>query len=397
MSSHTNDRVILALNSGSSSLKFSVFRFGESEQLCMRGDIDGIGRTSSLFTVKGPGLDFSQHAEIGSHDRALDLVIEKLRSSKQFAEPEAVGHRIVHGGARYTRPARIEKDLLAELERLKNVSPTHMPAAILTVSAAMKALPDSVHVACFDTAFHSTIPQVAKCLALPRYLYDEGVMKYGFHGLSYQYILEELEAAYGEKLASSRLIIAHLGNGASMAAVNGGVSIDTTMSFSPAAGLVMGTRCGDLDPGVAYYLLKQKNLSADEFNSLVNKESGLLGISRTSADMRELLDKEQHDESAALAIEIFCYQARKFVGSLAAALGGLDALVFTGGIGENSAEIRRRICSGLEFLGVNIDEQSNAAGGPEICTDGSAVRLLVLDTNEELLIARHSAAFAGDR
>jgi acetate kinase len=252
-----------------------------------------------------------------------------------------------------------------------------------------RAYPAVPQVACFDTAFHSRMPRVARLYALPRRLAEEGIIRYGFHGLSYEYVMEELRRLEPEA-AAGRVVVAHLGNGASMAAVRGGVGVDTTMGFTPTGGLVMGTRSGDLDPSVPLYLLGERGLTPAEVSDLLNKQAGLQGVSGTSADMRDLLDREPDDRRAAEAVALFCYQAKKFLGALAAALGGLDALVFTGGIGEHSATVRERVCEGLEFLGIRLDPDRNGAHSPVISSDATAVTVRVVPTDEDLMVARHT-------
>ena len=269
------------------------------------------------------------------------------------------------------------------------IDPTHLPQAIAAIEAVGRAYPAVPQVACFDTAFHGRMPRVAKLYALPSQLAEEGVIRYGFHGLSYEYVMEELRRL-DPKAAAGRIIVAHLGNGASMAAVLGGVGVDTTMGFTPTGGLVMGTRSGDLDPSVPLFLLQERGMSPTEVSDLLNKRAGLLGVSGTSADMRDLLDREPTDGRAAEAIALFCYQAKKFLGALAAALGGLDTLVFTGGIGEHSATVRERVCEGLEFLGVRLDPDRNSAHARVVSSNGSAVTVRVVPTDEDLMVARHT-------
>jgi acetate kinase len=279
--------------------------------------------------------------------------------------------------------------LVADLQTLVPIDPNHLPQAIAAIEAVGRAYPTVPQVVCFDTAFHSRMPRVARLYALPRQLAQEGIIRYGFHGLSYEYVMEELRRL-DRDAAAGRVVVAHLGNGASMAAVRGGVGVDTTMGFTPTGGLVMGTRSGDLDPSVPLFLLEERGLTPTEVSDLLNKQAGLLGVSGTSADMRELLDREPDDMRAAEAVALFCYQAKKFLGALAAALGGLDALVFTGGIGEHSATVRERVCEGLEFLGIRLDPERNAAHAPVISSDDAAITVRVVPTDEDLMVARHT-------
>jgi acetate kinase len=296
---------------------------------------------------------------------------------------------VVHGGSRYWEPEIVTPVLLSALEKLIPIDPDHLPHAITGLRAVAKAYPDVPQVACFDTGFHRTLPAVARRYALPQELADEGVIRYGFHGLSYEYVVEELRGLEGPA-AGGRVIAAHLGNGASMAAIRQGHSIDTTMGFSPAGGLVMGTRCGDLDPSVPLYLIRELGMSAEAVSTLVNKRAGLLAISETTEDMGDLLAMEATDPRAAEAVALFCYQARKYLAALTAALGGLDTLVFTAGIGEHAAPVRARICDGLDFLGIELDPERNARHGPVISSDRSRVTVRIVHANEELVVARHA-------
>jgi acetate kinase len=288
----------------------------------------------------------------------------------------------------HTQPEIVTQELLAELHRLRPYDPDHLPREIELIEAIRRRHPDLKQVACFDTAFHHTMPRVAKILAIPRRFDAKGVQRYGFHGLSYAYLMEELGKVAGAKAAEARVILAHLGNGASLAAVAGGKSIDTSMGFTPTAGVPMSTRSGDLDPGLAPYLARVEQISPKQFYAMVNHESGLLGVSETSPDMRDLLLREATDIRASEAVELFCYQVKKWVGAYAAALGGLDTLIFAAGIGENCPSVRARICKGLDFLGIGLDESLNAKNAPVISTAGSRVTVRVIRTDEELMIAR---------
>jgi acetate kinase len=282
---------------------------------------------------------------------------------------------------------------LGELRRISPYDPDHLPGEILLIEAFRQRHPKLPQVACFDTAFHSTMPRVARLLPIPRRFDALGVQRYGFHGLSYAYLMDELARVANAKAAQGRVILAHLGSGASLAGVQGGKSSDTSMGFTPAAGLPMGTRPGDLDPGVAWYMMRSENLTPKQFNHIIHHESGLLGVSETSSDMRDLIERQASDVRAAEAVELFCYQTRKWIGAFAAVLGGLDTLVFAGGVGENSVEVRARVCRGLGFLGIEFDEARNAANAPLISTDASRVAVRVIRTDEELMIAQGTPPF----
>ncbi len=385
---------ILTINSGSSSIKFSVYDVGPAERLVLVGSLDRIGLPDGRFHATGaPGQTLiERQLALPDHRAALEALFAWLQGHLRERPPDAVGHRIVHGGARHNRPERITPDLIAELQRLIPLAPEHLPHELKAVDAAARAYPEARQVACFDTAFHRQMPAVAQAYALPRPLTDAGIIRFGYHGLSYEYILGELAREAGEEAAQGRVIVAHLGNGASMAAIQRGKSVDTTMGFTPTGGLVMSTRSGDLDPGVLLYLLEEQRLTPTAVRRLVSHEAGLLGVSGISADMRDLLSQEQTDPRAAQAIALFCYQARKFLGGLAAVLGGLDTLVFTAGIGENAPTIRQRICEGFDFLGIHLDSARNAANAPIISRAASPATVRVMQTNEELMIARHTAA-----
>jgi len=388
------EKRILTINSGSSSIKLSLYHMGPAETLLLSGIIRNIGQDDGFFSVTksdGAGL-FERHFDIPDHDAALRAFFEWFDHGPEYKDLNAVGHRVVHGGERYVRPEIVDDRLLQALNALVPLAPDHLPQEIKAISEFRRLHPDVMQVACFDTAFHRSMPDVAQLYALPQEVRRQGVLRYGFHGLSYEYILSELNRVAGAGIAGGKVIIAHLGNGASMGAFRNGKSIDTTMGFTPAGGLVMSTRSGDLDPGVLVYLLREKGLDASALNRLVNKQSGLLGASGTSSSMKELLDKEQSDARAAAAVDLFCYQARKFVGALSAVLGGLDTLIFTGGIGENAPSIRERICKDLEFLGIDVERDRNLKNSPMISRDRGPVAVRVMKTNEELMIARHTYA-----
>ncbi len=380
---------ILTLNAGSSSLKVAFFQMDESEHCVLACEIDRIGLKASRFRVKdanGTTLT-DQHKDLADHSAALQLFFDWFESQPSKRTLDAVGHRVVYGGAKYTQPTPVNAELKAALEELVPLDPEHLPAAIETMNTVSKLYPDAGQVACFDTAFHRTMPWAAQTYAIPSIYTKQGVIRYGFHGLSYEYIVYELGKLGG---AEGKVVACHLGSGASMAAIDGGKSMDTTMGFTPTAGLVMGTRSGDLDPGIVTYLLQEKNLSAETVNHTLNDQSGLLAISGTTSDMKDLLDQQKSDPNAAHAVELFCYVARKFVGALAAVLGGIDTLVFAGGIGENAPEIRGRICAGLEFLGIELDPKANSARAPIISSGDSRATVRVIETDEELMIVRHT-------
>jgi acetate kinase len=382
---------LLTINTGSSSLKAALYAMGTAETREYTFQAQRIGRTGGRVHVTDANSTaiLDQPGDLPDHAAALQALWKWLRRQQLDATVAAVGHRIVHGGERYRAPQLIDDALIAALQGLVAIDPEHLPQALGAIEATRRVYPAIPQVACFDTAFHRHMPQVAQLYALPRRLWDVGVRRYGFHGLSYEFILSALDSE-DPAAANGHLIIAHLGNGASITAVRGGVGVDTTMGFTPTGGLMMGTRPGDLDPGVLLYLLQVQGMSAADVNALLNKQSGLLGVSDRSSDMRDLLDQEATDPRAAAAIELFCYQARKFLGALVVVLGGLETLIFTGGIGEHAAPIRWRICAGLEFLGIQLDAQRNAAHAPVISRDGSPATVRVMATDEERMIARHT-------
>jgi acetate kinase len=381
---------VLTINCGSSTLKFEFFEVADGERSIARGVVDRIGGRGSAELISESGERTVRSIAAADHGEATFQVIRLLGSSGLLGELRAVGHRVVHGGGRFSGPALLDTGAEDAIEELAELAPLHNGPALAAIRAITEALgPEMPQVATFDTAFHSRMPRVARLFALPRQFADEGVLRYGFHGLSYEYVMGRLRAIDPEA-ASSRILIAHLGNGASMVAVRGGVGVDTTMGFTPTGGLVMGTRSGDLDPGVLLYMLEERGLSPPEIGELINRRAGLLGVSETSADMRDLLGREANDPRADEAISLFCYQAKKFLGALAAALGGLDTLVFTGGIGEHAAPVRWRICQGLEFLGLRLDRSRNAESAPIVSLDDAPVTVRVIPTDENLMIARHT-------
>jgi acetate kinase len=383
---------ILTINSGSSSLKCSLYHIGTEETLILSGHIQRIGLPGSLFEIhdaSGQTL-VEEYRDLADHDAALKTLFEWLQSRFPDQVLHAVGHRIVHGGMKYNQPQFIAPDDLAALTEIIRLAPNHLPHELKAIRAVQRYYPNLPQVGCFDTAFHHHIPETARRFPLPRSLWDEGVLRYGFHGLSYEYILENLRQEAGVEASLGRVIVAHLGSGSSMAAVKGGKSVETTMGLTPTAGLMMGTRSGDLDPGLLLYLLEEKERSPSTVHYLVNQRSGLIGVSGRSSDMRDLLDHEASDPHAAQAIEMYCYHARKHLGALTAVLGGLDTLIFTAGIGERCPVVRQRICQGLEFLGIHLDPARNESNAAVITRDDSPATVRVMKTDEELMIARHT-------
>jgi len=382
---------ILTINTGSSSLKAALYRVAATEKLLVNVKVERIGLADGhLSIVDATGATvLDRPGRLRDHAAAVEALLTWLREQKLDRDLAAVGHRVVYGGVTYRKPKRITAKLIARLDEFVPIDPDHLPPALDAIRAARRAFPTIPQVACFDTAFHRKLPRVAQLYGLPRALAAEGVIRLGFHGLSYEYIVQALRKL-DRAAAKGRLIIAHLGNGASMAAVRGGVGIDTTMGFSPTGGLVMGTRSGDLDPGVLLYLLQARGLSPEAVSKLVNRQAGLLGVSGLSGDMQDLLSQEATNPRAAEAIDLFCYQARKFLGALATTLGGLDTLVFTAGIGENAAPVRQRICAGLEFLGIQLAPERNDAHGEIISRDDSPVVVRVMHTDEDVMVARQT-------
>jgi acetate kinase len=380
---------VLTINGGSSSIKFALYEVDVRLKKLLSGEAENIGQKSAALHFKNPEDDQLNKIDIKSEDyeSAANWLIDWLEKQVDFDLVRGIGHRVVQG-LEHTKPEKITDVLLDDLKKISAFDPEHLPEEIKMISIFRKRYPEMVQIACFDTSFHTTMPSVAKLLAIPRRFRAMGIKRYGFHGLSYAYLMEQLDLDEWNETNRGRVILAHLGNGASLAAVKNGKSIDTSMGFSPAAGLPMGTRTGDLDPGVAWYLMKAEALSPKQFNHLVNHESGLLGISETSSDMRELIKQQETDSRAAEAVELFCYQTKKWIGAFAAALHGVDTLVFSGGIGENSPEVRERICDGLQFLGIELDKVKNLNNDPVISAENSTVSVRVIPTNEELMIAR---------
>ena len=381
---------VLAINGGSSSIKFTLYRMGDSLQRRLHGKVERIGLRGATLSFDDLERNQNDSRIIGDfdHHSATNFLIDWLDQQVGLASIAAVGHRIVNGGARFNAPQRVTPALLDALRRISTYAPGHLPSEIALIDLFGVRVPGLAQVVCFDTAFHRDMPRVAKILPIPRRFQAQGIERYGFHGLSYAFLMEELTRVAGAEATQSRVILAHLGNGASLAAVRGGKSIDTSMGFTPAAGVTMGTRCGDLDPGLVWYLAQTEHMTAEQFHHMVNHESGLLGVSETSADLRDLLAREADDVRAAEAVALFCYQIKKCIGAYAAALGGLDTLVFAGGIGENAPVIRARICDGLEFLGIKIDEKRNVTTAAVISALTSRVAVHVMHTDEEVMIAK---------
>jgi acetate kinase len=388
-----SNRNILTINGGSSSIKFALFR-AHDLSLVLSGGIDRIGHPHATLRVKGadPADNFSREVRTPDHRSALAVLMVWIKEHGVHDGLIAVGHRMVNGGPRYSEPIRVTPELVEELFKLCPFDPEHMPMELLIVDAFHRQFPDLPQVACFDTAFHHGLPRVARMLPIPRGYEAKGVRRYGFHGISYAFLMEELARLVGGAGAAGRIILAHLGNGASLTAVYEGKSLDTSMGFTPASGVPMGTRAGDLDPGLALYLEKTEGLDIKGFHTMVNFNSGLLGLSETSSDMRDLLKLEAKDERAAGAVDLFCYQVKKCIGAYAAALGGLDILVFSAGIGENCPSVRERICGGLKFLGIELDEKLNLANEKVISAASGRVKVFVIHTDEELMIAKRVGA-----
>jgi len=389
--------VIAVLNAGSSSIKFSLFVFREDQaEIIARGQIEGLYTSPRFVTKDGEGKVIAEKSwpegtKLG-HEGAIEHLFGYVRAQFAGHTLRGVGHRVVHGGLEYTEPLRLTPEVLAKLERLVPLVPLHQPHNLAPIKLLLARRPELPQVACFDTSFHRTNPRIAQLYALPPEYADEGVLRYGFHGLSYEYIASVLPE-FDPKAASGRTVVLHLGNGASMCAMEQCRSVTSTMEFSSFVGLPMGTRSGVLDAGIILYLIEGRGMDIHAIEKLVYNQSGLLGVSGISSDMRTLL--ESGESRAKLAIDLFVYRIRREMGSLIAALGGVDALVFTGGIGENSDQIRERICRDAAWLGVELDAEANARRGPCITTHGSKVKAWVIPTNEELMIARHTRRVTG--
>jgi len=376
---------ILCLNGGSSSLKFAVYRMGgPTEERILSGAVEAIGADGGRVWLRCGDKTLSDNSgSFPDHAEAIKTMFSALRD-QGVKDLAAAGHRIVHGGPLFTTPQKVTSKLKDALKNLVPFAPLHLPSQLAMIEAVATHYPNLAQVACFDTAFHSNMPEVARRFALPQELWEQGIKRYGFHGLSYEFIVSKL----GEEIGR-RAVIAHLGNGASMVALKNGSPVDTSMGLTPTGGFMMGTRSGDLDPGVLLYLMN-KGYSADQMEKLLNHQAGLLGVSGQSSEMRTLMEKRQTDPAAAMAVEMFCYQVRKFIGAYAAVLGGLDTLVFTGGIGERAAAVRAEICSGLEYLGIALDASANGRNAETLSASGSRCVVRVVMTDEDLMIARHT-------
>jgi acetate kinase len=390
---------ILTINGGSSSIKFALFEAGDSLRQILEGAIERIGLPKAALRVEGVNQadNISRLVAAPNYTAAVGALMNWIEERGGSDALTAVGHRVVHGGPKYSKPERITPKIVLDLHGFSAFDSEHLPEEILLIEAFQGRFPALPQVACFDTGFHHDLPRVATLLPIPRRYEKQGVRRYGFHGLSYAYLMEELTRLAGAEAAQGRVILAHLGNGASVAAVLAGQSVDTSMCFTPTAGVPMSTRSGDLDPGLSWYLAHTENMSAKQFNEMVNFKSGLLGVSETSSDMRDLLAAEAQDVRAAEAVALFCYQVKKWIGAFAAALGGVDTLVFAGGIGENSPIIRARICAGLGFLGIELDEKQNAGHANVISVASGRVVVRVIPTDEERTIVAMVCGVLGFR
>lgn len=382
-----DDTYLLTVNAGSSSVKFMLFSAHDIVSEVFQASVENIGQSKPRMVINGRTTSI----DAPTHSVAAELLTDALLKEFSADGIIAIGHRIVHGGPSYYKPQLVTPRLLKDLQGLADFDPEHLPAQLALIDSLTQQFPGVPQVACFDTAFHHDLPTSARLLPIPRHFAEEGIRRYGFHGLSYEFIMTELQRVEGEAAANGKVIIAHLGSGASLAAVKDGRPVDTTMGMTPASGIPMSTRSGDLDPGLMLYLQRTQGYTPAEFNHMVNFESGLLGMSETTADMKKLLEIEDHDERAKEAIEIFCYQVKKSIGGLTAALGGINTLVFTGGMGENAPKIRARICEGLEFLGIVLDPYQNEQDARLISSSTSQTGVHVIHTNEAVTIARQTS------
>lgn len=381
---------ILAINGGSSSIKFAAFAVDGGRQIrrLFDGAVQRIGVPGTVLTASGAdGQPQRIDISASDHAQAAQQLIGWLRQRLGSTHIAAIGHRVVHGGTRLLEHQIVDEAMIAELKRTQPLDLAHLPREIALIETFRSGLPGVPQVACFDTAFHRDLPKVAQLLPIPRHYSDAGVRRLGFHGLSYAYLMEQLRRVAGAA-AEGRVILAHLGSGASMVAMYRGKPIDTTMAFTPTSGLVMGTRPGDLDPGLMVYMMRVEKLTPQAMDEFISRQCGLIGVSQTTSDMHDLVARRGQDQRAAEAVDLFCYQARKWIGAYAAALGGLETLVFSGGIGEHGPEVRAGVCQGLEFLGLRLDSARNAASEPVISADGGAVTVRVIATDEELMIAK---------
>jgi len=380
---------ILTINSGSSSIKLALFEVNDAPKQVFEAVIENIGQSTASFIVsnKAKSNNLVKSIAISDHLAAANFLIDWVKQQLPEESINAIGYRIVHGGSKYYEPCIIDNETLSNLGELTVFDPQHIPIEIELIKMFRNLFSNAKQVACFDTAFHHDLPRVAQQLPIPRRYEAQGIRRYGFHGLSYEYVTQEL-SRIEEPKANGRLIIAHLGNGVSLAAIYKGKSVDTTMGLTPSAGVPMSTRSGDLDPGLALYLADSENMDTASFSDMVNYKSGLLGVSETTSDMKLLLEHEADDIRAKEAVNLFCYQVKKSIGSLAAAMGGLDLLVFTGGIGEQAPKIRARVCEGLKFLGITIDQAYNAVNAKIISSDTSQVTVRIVPTDESAIIAK---------
>jgi acetate kinase len=388
-----DDAYLLTVNAGSSSVKFALFGANNLTNEVLQASIENIGQDTSRMIING----VVSPVDAPTHSVATSLLADAVSKEVPTKHIAAVGHRIVHGGSKYYKPQLVTPQLLKDLRELTAFDPEHLPAQLSLIETLSRQLVGVPQVACFDTAFHHDLPAPARLLPIPRHFANEGIRKYGFHGLSYEFIVTELRRVEGDIAAGGKVIIAHLGSGASLVALKDGKSVDTTMGMTPASGIPMSTRSGDLDPGLVLYLQRNHGYTPDKFNHMVNFESGLLGVSETSADMKRLLEIEDSDVRAKEAIELFCYQVKKSIGSLAASIGGISTLVFTGGMGENAPRIRAKICEGLEFLGVILDPEQNEEGARLISAPASQAGVHVIHTNEAVTIARQTSEIVSSK
>jgi len=385
-------KVLLTINGGSSSIKFAVFDAADSSSRIFSGEIQRVGQPGTVISAKGLGEEIKNQAiEAADHAAAAERLIDLLRTRLGERTISGIGHRVVHGGLQLIDHQIINASVLDQLRAAMEFDAVHLPREIALIESFGRQFPGVPQVACFDSAFHRDLPTVAKMLPIPRKYFERGVHRLGFHGLSYAYLMKELRRVGGDPVADGKVILAHLGSGASMAAIKNGKPIDTSMAFTPTAGVMMGTRPGDLDPGLLLYLLRSEKRSADQLDDLLNKKCGLLGVSDTSSDMRDLIEHRSTDARAAEAVDLFCYSAKKMIGAFAASLGGLDTLVFSGGIGEHSADARAEICRGLEFLGIELHPFFNSSN--KVVISAGRVTVRVMTTDEEAMIAHILLAF----
>lgn len=384
-----SESVLLTINGGSSSIKFTLYNVAESLVPVLSGKLTGLGLSSASLCVSNLAEDkaFSVEANAKNYHQAVETLTLWLQKNIDVSTIKAIGHRIVHGGHHYKKPQWVTAELLRDLSAITPMDPQHLAGEIKLIEAFAEQFPQLQQLVCFDTEFHQHLPDIARMLPIPRHYAEKGIYRYGFHGLSYQYLMQVLQQQ-DAAAAEQKIVLAHLGNGASMAAILNAKSIDTTMAMTPAAGLVMGTRSGDLDPGLFGVLNRSESMTEQQFETMINQQSGLLGLSASTSDMQQLLEKRSTDARAAQAIDIFCYQATKQIGAYAAALGGLDTVVFSGGIGENVPEIRAQICEPLTFMGIELNNELNRQNALHISASHSRVKVWVIPTNEELVIAQ---------